>query len=259
MTTFKSAARALCPPLVWNALGAAKRGGVQQPRPPQPPTPTYGHLGHYASFRDARSVAGDYQADAILEVTIKGTGPVQHRDLSILDARLLAALQFVLPQSPARILDFGGALGSHYFSMSRFLGERIASWTVVELPHQVGVGSKLFADGCLRFSDQLEDADVVIASGALQYSDDPYGNLATLRKSARRLILDKVPLLPQDRWTVQHIDPRVFGVLIACPAFFFGEEKLRAAAGAPLMEWPMPDYQALLDGERQDVFRGFVL
>jgi len=221
-------------------------------------TPQYGHLGDYESFEDARAESGGYQDDAILRVTAENTRRISGVSLSTVDAHMLAALRQVLPDRPARILDFGGALGGHYFSMPRFIGDRIERWTVVELPRTAALGNSEFADGRLSFGD-MEEADIAIASGSVQYTPDPCGALARLRERAPHLILDKAPVHPIPRWTVQRIDPRLFGVEVSFPAYFFGEEEFRDLTGAPLIEWDMPEYQALLDGERAAVYHGALI
>ncbi len=178
--------------------------------------------------------------------------------------RLLAAMQYAMMrmEGPIRVLDFGGALGCHYFDLRGFL-PRITSWTVVEIEHTVRLGNDRFADGVLRFAERFDGTpSIALSSGALQYTPDPYGDLDRLcALDSRFLILDKVPLLDRDRLTVQNVHPSVFGEDVSFPAFFFSDSRFRSrfAPRRVAMEWDLPGYSALLDGKPADVYRGFVL
>jgi putative methyltransferase (TIGR04325 family) len=254
----KAFARSITPPLLWQGLSATKRRIV----PPPPPPPQYGHTGRYARFEDARAASTDYQREEILAETAARTRAAAHGcELFHLDAHLLAALQTaqLALRRPAHIVDFGGALGRHYFALRRFVGELIASWHVVELPATSAYGAEHFADGTLTFGTELREADVMIASGALQCVPQPYATLGALKASASYVILDKLPLHDEDRITVHRLPPSAFGCEVSLPIWFFDRQRFMAAAGTPIMAWQLPDYCPVLDGAPCESCRGLLL
>jgi putative methyltransferase (TIGR04325 family) len=76
------------------------------------------------------------------------------------------------------VLDFGGALGSHYFQNKEFLKPiKIKKWIVVEQERYVKVGKEKIADGVLDFArsiDEIDHANILIASSVIQYLEKPY-------------------------------------------------------------------------------------
>jgi putative methyltransferase (TIGR04325 family) len=253
----KNAIYQLCPPLIWNFL--KRHFSPPIPVPPAPEVRLYGNIGNFATFEEVAMECGPgYRNPAILERTAKNTAAIQRQTMiSQLNIRLLAALQYV---GAMHICDFGGALGAHYFHLRHLLN--IERWTVVELEETVRLGTERFADGVLDFSTIMEPAPVILSSGSLQYTPDPHAQLqALIDMNPDFLVLDKVPILSEQRITMQRVHPSLFGEEILLPCMFFSEEKLRAQLSSMrlVMEWGLPDYQPFLDGVQHDAFHGFVL
>jgi len=248
--------RDLSPPLFWRAAARLRRSQASD---------NYGAWGDYASYEAAAQAGGTYDKPAILTKTAELTRAISPgTEISAINIRLLAALQFAMrDQSATSILDFGGALGGHYFYL-RHLLPPVTRWTVVEMPATARLGSAEFADGTLVFEPEPKGApDVILASTALQYTPSPYDYLSALQAlGASFLIVDRVPLLPDDRWTLQSVHPSVFGEVVAFPQFYFSATAFRAAVTRGytiVMEWTLPGYEAHLDGRQHDIYRGFLL
>lgn len=177
------------------------------------------------------------------------------RDLRLL-AALLHALMSAATPSP-RILDFGGALGEHYFRLRPFVPVERLEWHIVEIPEAVAraVPAEL-GEGELRFHTSMEGvslADAALASGSLQYVESPGETLRALTNKTRRLILDRMPFcdhLERDRLTIQRVPPEIHD---ACyPAWFFSrilwERRLAELGFRPLMAWRVREDAAHLEG-----------
>jgi putative methyltransferase (TIGR04325 family) len=166
--------------------------------------------------------------------------------------RLLAALLLV---DCSCVLDFGGSLGTHYFSLRRFLPAAVSWWTV-ELRQTADLGSRYFGSHELHFTSDLSvvpSPTVVLASSSVQYCRDPYAQLQLLSGSgASGLILDRLPLLSvqRDRLTIQTV-PYYHA---RYPAWFLSEEKLLpflASLGWTIrLRWSVPEDTLWLDGRR---------
>jgi putative methyltransferase (TIGR04325 family) len=254
----KTILRELSPPLLWRAMSKLK------PRPVPVEVRQYGFLGNYESFAAARIDSTGYPDAAITSAYLEGIGKIRGSSISTLDSLLLAAMQCAILklERKVRVLDFGGGLGAQYFSLRRFISDQIERWTVVELSENVEAGNEM-ADDKLIFTTELQEADIVIASGSLQYTPTPYETLRALLKLATFSIFNRMPVFDRDRWTVQRIHPDLFGHEVSLPHFFFNRGILRKTFGlnsteSCAMEWKLPDGQAMIDGEVHDVFQGFL-
>jgi len=102
----------------------------------------------------------------------------------------------------ARVFDFGGHVGIHYFAYRRYLDYPPGlTWTVCDVPAVVRAGAALAAERErpeLRFTTHFADADgadVFVASGSLQYVETGLGALLdTLARRPRHLIVHRTPL-----------------------------------------------------------------
>ncbi len=96
------------------------------------------------------------------------------------DVRVLAALRLVESSDVIRVLDFGGAAGTHYLFARHVLPRNVRlNWCVVETPSMVRVASPLMANEELTFASSIAEAvqriglpDLVFSSGAVQYVPD---------------------------------------------------------------------------------------
>jgi putative methyltransferase (TIGR04325 family) len=101
-----------------------------------------------------------------------------------------------------KVFDLGGNIGVHYFAYAPYLTYPAdLTWVVCELPNIVRDGERIALE---RQAHQLtfttsfanaEDADILIAAGALQYVEESLGQrLGALRSRPRHLLLNKLPL-----------------------------------------------------------------
>ena len=98
-------------------------------------------------------------------------------------------LSYIWHDRPLDVLEIGGACGATYFELSHLLPGRIKSWHVVETPAMAAAGRRLIRGDRLTFYDaldtavaQLENLDLLIAQGVLQYLRDPLQTLEALLK-----------------------------------------------------------------------------
>lgn len=96
------------------------------------------------------------------------------------------------------LLDFGGNVGTHYSQYRSYLDLPDAMrWTVFDLPEIVRVGKKNRKDKHLSFTDDLANcptADIVLASGVLQYIEDFSAFINSLPQHPQHLIINRLPL-----------------------------------------------------------------
>lgn len=213
-----------------------------------------GFFGDYGSFGEAmRACAGrGYHAEEAIAYA-RTNARARGSHLSHLDIQVLAALQTVRPRA---VLDFGGGLGARFFNLNRLV--RAEAWRVVELPGTAAVGASEYADGTLAFGTELERADVVLATGSLQYVEDPYRTLRALAACAPYLVIDRLPLIERDRLTIQRVDPTLFDG--AFPAWFLSETRFRAETSRfdVVMSWTVPSHRVSLGGAEIEPFKGFL-
>src|SRR5579883_3452812 len=232
------------------------------------PSVVYGCSGDYASWEQAAAECpGGYEQEAIIDVTLKSTRAARDTcsvALDVLSLRPLAGLQYAAGRAaanPVRVLDFGGAMGAHYFMLRRFLPYPV-QWTIVEMPTTVKAARAEFSSNELKFEEDVMAAgraDVVLASGALQYTSAPYEIVRRLIETgANWFVFDKVPLLMKERITVQRVDPSLFDASLTC--WIMARAKfLEETSGLKMrLSWEMPDYASWIDGRPEYINHGFV-
>ncbi len=204
----------------------------------------YGYFGDYNSFAEVSALCKGYSADNIIEKTLQSTLKVKNgeavfeRDSFIFDKiqysyPLLACLFKVAIEqnNKLRVLDFGGALGSHYFQNKEFLKPlHIERWTVVEQPAYVNLGAAQIAASTLNFANKIEDvknANVLLSSSTLQYLEEPYTWAKRFIDSGiNYILLDRIQFNAEkrDRLTLQTVSPEIYDAQY--PSWFLNEEKL---------------------------------
>jgi putative methyltransferase (TIGR04325 family) len=155
--------------------------------------------GVFATYEEAaaavrRGVAVGYDNDAILLRDFDLMCQVKPEDYAI-----LYWLRRLAPQTQV-LLDAGGHMGTKYRAFGNYLDlDSGIEWVVYDLPSMVRAGRKMAEDeglSRLRFVDDLSeapDADVLLASGLLQYLDIPFDDLLRrLPALPRHLLLNKV-------------------------------------------------------------------
>lgn len=155
--------------------------------------------GAYATIEEAtaairRGVLVGYDNDAVLLRDFDLMCEITLQDYPMLFwLRRLAPLTRVL-------VDAGGHMGTKYRAFRNHLDlDGDIEWVVYDLPTMVRAGRERAKDeglNRLRFVDTLSeapDADVLLASGLLQYLDIPFGDLLRqLPAMPRHLLLNKV-------------------------------------------------------------------
>lgn len=198
----------------------------------------WGFRGNFASWQEASSAAGTGYldpgiADHVLETTKASIDELRQSAGRASDTtlRLLGALLDALwdsDDSEAHILDFGGALGGHYFALRPLLPESLkVRWTVCETPPMCDAGARNFANDELSFVSSLESvssASLAIACGSLQYVEHPIATFRELADHAPYVFVDRLPLTvgSKDRLTLQKVPPWLFRA--ACPAWFLSAD-----------------------------------
>lgn len=204
----------------------------------------YGFFGDYSSWQEVEKLCKGYSDKSILQKTLESTLKVKNgeavfeRDSFIFDkiqysCGLLASLLKVAVENDnkLKVLDFGGALGSHYFQNKKFLQPiKIEKWTVIEQKHYVDMGKERIADGVLNFAYSIEDvhdADVLILSCVLQYLPDPYEWLEKfISRKVPYIIFDRTAFSTEgcDRLTLQKVPPEIYDAQY--PAWFLDKSKV---------------------------------
>ena len=172
--------------------------------------------GTYKSWEEAASLTDGYAHGEIVEkvldsiLKVKAGEAAFERD-SVLFEEIVyswpvtAGLMLGAARSNGKlgVLDYGGALGSHYFQNRKILAALGGlSWNVVEQPHYVLAGKRHLEDDILHFYQELDDCvqktrpNVVLASSVLQYVPNPLETVAALAAiGADVVILDRTPYL----------------------------------------------------------------
>ncbi len=206
----------------------------------------YGFFGNYKSWNLALKECTGYDADTILNKTresalkVKNGEAVFERDSYIFDKiqyswSLLAGIMKTAADNEGRlsVLDFGGALGSHYYQNREFLkGLKEVKWSVVEQKNFVECGKEFFEDEFLKFYHDIETCiakehpNVLILSSVIQYMEKPYELLKdVINKGIEYILIDRTAFNVEDydRLTVQKVPPFIYDA--SYPAWFLSENK----------------------------------
>jgi putative methyltransferase (TIGR04325 family) len=98
----------------------------------------------------------------------------------------------------AKFFDFGGNLGIHFLSYSRYLAlAEDLVWIVCDLPEIIKVGSSENKDPRLTFTTDFKLAsgsDVFLASGSVQYDEDIATKIDCLTEKPQHLLINRLGL-----------------------------------------------------------------
>jgi putative methyltransferase (TIGR04325 family) len=203
--------------------------------------------GVYASFAEAAAAA---PASKPVGCGTEGTDQahrVQMSQMASSDYPVAFWLQRLLTGG-MWVNDFGGHMATKYFAMLPYLPQLTdVRWTVCDLPLIVESGRTMLKErglAGLDFTSELAETDgaeVMLASGAIQYVETPiWSLLASLRTPPRHVLVNKLP------W---HDAPRVFTIhsiqVAFAPYAIFNREELLGemmALGYELADrWPVLD------------------
>ncbi|WP_233503695.1 methyltransferase, TIGR04325 family [Sphingomonas psychrotolerans] len=213
------------------------------------------YRGRYASFAQARAHSLGYENPLSLQ---RGELPALQGPIT--EARTLqlvaAFAPIVAARANLRVVDLGGSLGGHYYSMARLFPQTDWDWTVVETPAQVAAART--SAPVLHFATERPQGhfDIALISGTLQYLPDPYAVLRDFAAHADYVVLNRLPVAAEDIATVQVVKGQG-----SYPALLPGERKLMnalAELGEIVMQWECPADQISLGASRVR-HRGFLL
>ena len=110
-----------------------------------------------------------------------------------------------------RILDFGGNLGTHFYAFAKYFEyPSDLVWWIVDVPSIVAEGTRIAQERgttALHFATRIADAptpNLLIASGSLQYLDDPT-DMVRDAGLPRHVLINRFPLGSSDAfWTLQN-------------------------------------------------------
>lgn len=218
-------------------------------------TPAYrwGIRGDFSSWQDVCRLAGAGYLDpriaahllpsytALFERLRRNPDLATDRTLRLLGAALVALRG--IGDREAHILDFGGALGGHYFQIRPLLPASIkVRWTVCETEPMCETGSKHFANDELSFVSSLAavngSAALVLASGTLQYVERPYETFRALARRAPFVLVDRLPLTigDRDRLTIHTVPPWQLRVIY--PTWFLSADRWQGEVdGRAVISW----------------------
>ena len=226
------------------------------------PEPFFVSPGYYAplpSWPEAEACCGDaYQAPSVIERYQRQPTVDPNQAIGAYTIRQLAAFQHVwlaLGQPASlRILDFGGALGSHFHAIEAHFPWCRLQWVVCETTAVATAGSSGFTfdkpnGSTLRFSDKAAEVfangiDLVFASCSLQYLEH-WPQMLQAFRAAPWLLLDRVPLIdhPTDLIAIQvvpasYTDTRYPGWKFAAGSWL---PRLAQAGFEPVLQWLVPE------------------
>ncbi len=123
------------------------------------------------------------------------------RIIGIYDYPMLYWLKSVLAENATTVFDFGGNIGVHFYSYSKYLEYPAdLTWTICEIPEIIKVAQKLAAERCvqsLKFTHEFNHVagkDIFIASGSIQYVESLALNLSAIVQKPKLLLINRLPL-----------------------------------------------------------------
>ncbi|NZD61696.1 methyltransferase, TIGR04325 family [Rhizobium sp. WYCCWR 11290] len=258
----KSIIKELCPPVVLRAARALRK------TEPATTSAKVGFFGNYGSFDEALKDCGaDYQSDGILDITRRNTEKIRASDQAEISPVLAPFLSsfFLAISAVGRetvsVIDYGGALGAHYFHVRRLLPAKYKlRWMVVDLPRTASIGREVFGNEELSFADELDpsvDADIVVASCVFQVLPRPHETIKQLLSiDASHFIFPLIPLteLDDDRLTVEYVSPAV--ATMSIPHWFFSRRTIESSLSSrqQISTWRHAEYTNPVDGKPCDYF-----
>lgn len=102
-----------------------------------------------------------------------------HEPLETHHVFLLTLIGIMKENKTIRVLDFGGAFGTHYFIAKKYFPLVSFDWNIIELPEVVKTGKALenselkFIDIKNNYENPIGEFDLVITSCTLQHMPDP--------------------------------------------------------------------------------------
>lgn len=165
-----------------------------------------------------------FERDSVLFDEIKYSWPVT-------SSLMLAA---ALENGKLNVLDFGGALGSHYYQNNKFLNLLSkVQWNIIEQESFVRIGQTHFQSETVKFYLTVSDClvynnpNLVILSSVLQYLPEPWCILNEIIKiNARVIVIDRTPYTNslEEEVKIQIVSDDIYKA--SYPCHFFVENKI---------------------------------
>ena len=206
----------------------------------------YGFFGNYKNWQEVQKQTHGYDDKAIIEKTrnsclkIKNKEAIYERDTVIFDKiqysyPLTTYLLYIAKENnnKLQVIDFGGSLGSHYYSHQNILTNlKKLQWSIIEQEKIVKIGKNDFEDDQLKFYYNIKNAtkhskpNLVLMSSCLQYLEKPYDTLKEIINTKPEFIIfDRTSfnIKNNDLLTLQKIPPEIYQANY--PAWFLNKEK----------------------------------
>lgn len=199
--------------------------------------------GPYANWQKALQTATGYEDSVVLEKVRNATLEVKNNaKLFVRDGVVFSEPQYSFPllaalskialgnEKSITVLDFGGGLGTSYFSLKNFCKDIKVKWYIVEQAAYVNCGNELFRNEELSFYHTLEEIselpEVVLLSGVLQYIEKPYQLLANLtERKVKHIIVDRTLFdnAQQDLLLIEHVPKHIYDGCYPCWLFSYSK------------------------------------
>lgn len=204
--------------------------------------------GNYPSWQAALTASKGYDAPEILEkiktaaLRVKNGEFACERDSVLFEEKqydwtLIAYLFKAAYENDGHltVLDFGGSLGSSYYTVRDLLGSlKSLKWCIVEQENYVACGKEYFQDDHLFFYEDIEtclseqEPQVLLFSSVLQYIERPFELLERVNdmQDIHYLVVLRTSVSSQseNRICVQRVDPAIYPA--SYPSWVFSEQKL---------------------------------
>jgi putative methyltransferase (TIGR04325 family) len=215
---------------------------------------------HFArTSKSSRMFKGVYSSFADAMRAIPPTQKIGYNDpdaaklqeaktLWLTDYPLLFWLKSLL-QNQSVVVDVGGNIGTYYYSFRDYLTYPAPmKWIICDVPEVVKAGRELAnqqPSAGLSFTTELDaadGADILIASGSLQFVETPFSTLlARFQRKPKHLLINKLPLYKGASFvTLVNIGPTI------CPYQIFNEnefiESIRALGYDLVDAWKSPEF-----------------
>jgi putative methyltransferase (TIGR04325 family) len=245
--------KSLLPPLLLKLLMDLKNNSIK-------------FEGDYPTWDKANSFCSGYSSDLILTkvknatLTVKsGEGAYERDSLLFMEIEYSWQVTSSLMWAAARfsgvlnVLDFGGALGSTYYQNRLFL-RRLSNvtWSIIEQPNFVEVGSEFFEDDNLKFYKKVSECvennspNIILLSSVMQYLESPYDVFEELSSlGASVLVVDRTPFYfgDEDKIVVQKVPASIYKA--SYPMRVFSRDKFLKFAEN---HWNLVDEKLALGG-----------
>jgi putative methyltransferase (TIGR04325 family) len=243
----KAILRRVTPPAIWDFASYIRRRK-------QPAAVTGKFDGPYRTWELARRASDGWEAQAILEKTLRVSlllrdGAVEYQQDTLVRRHvlysplILSMLMLAMERANGRlvIFDVGGSLGTNFYQNRKLIADMTLTsvrWNIIELSATAALGRTHFESESIRFFDSIEEAtrntseppQAVLFSGSLQYTQNPLSYIDhAIATGAAYLALDRLLMSPtkNNQIFVQRPDTETY-YPAAYPVWCFSRNKFLA-------------------------------